>query len=507
MLRPAEDRGLPEGLGPHGRGSYWIESTPPTSHPRLDEDVVVDVAVVGGGIAGLSAAWELTRAGRTVAVLEARRIVSGATGHTTGRLSSLHPYLYRPLHKAQGADAARLYARSQQDAVEHVIRTAERLGIDCEVERRPSHVFVQDPDEVAELRDEGEAVREAGLPAEFVTGTGLPFEVAGALRLDGQVQFHPRRYLIGLADAIVAAGGRVYEETRAVRLDEGDHCTVTTDGGHRVRARDVVLATLHPVFGGERPASRLATLRELVITTVIPEGRDLDGMYITRESNTRSVRTAPYGDGRRLLLITGESFSPGEGKATERYANLARWAYEHFGVTTFEHGWSAQDTKTGDQLPFIGPWHDGSGHVYAATGFARSGMSHGVMAGKLLAALLTGHRPAWADLYDPRRADAPVMETGHAETRQRTADRAVADIAPGSGDVLRIDGRPRAVYRDEDGALHALSAICSYSGCLVVFNEVDRAWESPCHGSRFDLDGMVLDGPATEPLEPVEIEE
>ncbi|MFI6518660.1 FAD-dependent oxidoreductase [Spirillospora sp. NPDC050679] len=507
MLRPAKDRRLPEGLGPHGRGSYWIESTPPTSYPRLDEDTAVDVAVVGGGIAGLSAAWELTRAGRTVAVLEARRVVSGATGHTTGRLSALHPYLYRPLHKAHGADAARLYAHSQQDAVEHVIRTAARLGVDCELELRPSHVFVTDPDEAAELRDEGEAVREAGLPAEFVTATGLPFEVAGALRLDDQVQFHPRRYLLGLAKAIVAAGGRVYERTRAVRLDEGDGCTLTTDGGHRVRARDVVLATLHPVFGGERPDPRLATLRELVITAVVPDDRDLDGMYITRASNTRSVRTAPYGDGRRLLLITGESFSPGEGKATERYANLARWAYDHFGITTFEHGWSAQDTKTGDQLPFVGPWPGCSGHVYAATGFARSGMSHGVMAGKLLAALMTGRRPAWADLYDPRREDAPVMESGAPGAQRRTGDRTVADIAPGTGDVVRIDGRPCAVYRDEDGALRALSAVCPYSGCLVVFNEVDRTWESPCHGSRFDLDGTVLDGPATEPLEPVEIKE
>ncbi|MFC6885538.1 MULTISPECIES: FAD-dependent oxidoreductase [Actinomadura] len=504
-----------ESLGPHGEGSFWIESSGTTSYPRLEGDLTADVAVVGGGIAGLCAAWELLRAGRSVVLLEARRIVTGVTGHTTGRVSALHPYLYRPLVKSLGTDGARLYARSQQDAVEHLVRTTTELGIDCALERRPSHLFVEADDEVADLRDEGEAAREAGLEAKFVDRIGLPFETAGALRLEGQIQFHPRRYLLGLAEAFVREGGRIYEQTRVVDLDEDGPCTLTTDGDARVRADDVVLATLFPVFGRPTLDTRLSALRELVVTAPMPPDQDLDGMYITREHGTRSVRTAPYRDGR-LLLVTGESFSPGSGDAAERYARLAGWARDAFGVTEFTHRWSAQDTKTTDQIPFVGRRPGGSDHVYVTTGYARSGMSHAIMSSRLIAGLVAGRSPEWAELYDPRRVHParearPLLGAAASVARHLVADRAVtgsaADIPPGGGGVVRMGGEPCAVYRGEDGVARAVSAVCPHMRCVVAFNDVDRTWECPCHGSRFALDGTVLDGPARRPLEKRPIDE
>src|SRR3569833_1101675 len=196
--------------------SYWIESRPAGDHRPLSEDAEVDVAVVSGGIAGICTAWELVRAGRSVRVFETDRVAAAVTGHTPGRLSAAHPWIYRPLRERLGAEAARLYARSRQEAVDHVEATAGKLGIECQLERRPSHVFVLGDAQADGQRAETEAVRAAGLEAAFVTDTDLPFPVAGALRGEHQIQFHPRRYLVGLADATRADGGRVHERARVV---------------------------------------------------------------------------------------------------------------------------------------------------------------------------------------------------------------------------------------------------------------------------------------------------
>jgi Rieske Fe-S protein len=251
----------------------------------------------------------------------------------------------------------------------------------------------------------------------------------------------------------------------------------------------------------------------LVVAAPIPADRDPGGMYITRELSTRSVRTAPLPDGRRLLLITGEGFAPGAGHVAERYERLIDWAGRHFGASDITHRWSAQDTETTDTLPWIGR-APGTDHVFVATGYARSGMSHGVMTGRLLADLLTGRTPLWADLYDPSRVH-PAHEAS--KTAKNVAgiaghyvgDRAagwtgsIEDVPKGGGRVLTVGGRPCAVHRDEHGNLTAVSATCPHRGCVVAFNETERTWECPCHGSRFAADGSLLNGPANQPLAPV----
>ncbi|MFI0354902.1 FAD-dependent oxidoreductase [Actinomadura sp. 9N407] len=488
--------------------SYWMASSEATSYQAIEGDIEVDVAVVGGGIAGLATAWEATRAGRTAVVIEADRIAAGVTGYTTGRLSSAHPWIYKPLRDSLGLDAARLYARSQQEAVEHVERIAAELGIDCDLERRPSHVYVESRDRVEALKAETDAVREVGLPASFVTETDLPYDVAGALRVEDQVQFHPRRYLTALAEDLVRRGGQVYERTRVVDVAEGSPHRLTTRNGATITARDVVIATLFPIVEHALLSFRLTPLRELVIAAPIAEEDDPGAMYITRQENTRSVRTAPYRDGQRLLLITGESFSPGNHDVAEHHRLLVEWTREHFKVDAIDYWWSAQDLDTADKVPYVGRVAD---HLYVATGYARSGMSHGIMSGRLLAGLLTGDEPEWTHLYDPRRAHLerearPVISAGMStmrhfiEDRLRTPAGTLDDVRPGTGAVIRHDGHHCAAYREDDGTPHLLSARCTHLGCLVSFNGMEKVWECPCHGSRFAPDGAVLQGPATTGL-------
>ncbi|MFC9847972.1 FAD-dependent oxidoreductase [Streptomyces sp. NPDC060223] len=504
---------MDKAMGEHG--SYWIETAPTgPPHPPATADLTVDVAVVGAGIAGLSAAWELARSGRSVAVLEADRIAVGVTGHTTAKLTALHTLIYDRLRHTRGAEAAKLYGRSQLEAIEHAAAIVRELDIDCDWEEKAAFTYTQDTGAVDQLKAEADAAREAGLPAEFVTETGLPFPVAGAVRVTEQAQFHPRKYLLALADDLVRAGAVIHEGTRVVALKEGEPCRLTTEAGVTVTATDVVVATHYPVFDRALLFTRLSPRRELVVAAPIPSERDPHGMFITLDQRTRSVRTAPYTDGQRLLIVTGEHFTPGTGDVEERFARLADWAEAHFGKLTFTNRWAAQDNDSTDSVPLVGPLHVGSRHTYVATGFGGWGMSGGIMAGRLLSDLITGRQPSWSELYDPRRVRSAVREApaflkhqahvaGHfvGDRLPAISGASVDSIAPGDGAVVRVGGHRCAVHRDTDGQLHAVDARCTHLGCLVAFNRAEGAWECPCHGSRFSSDGEILQGPATRPLE------
>ncbi|MDI5962604.1 FAD-dependent oxidoreductase [Streptantibioticus silvisoli] len=540
--------------------SYWAQTADARPYPALDEDINADVAVAGGGMAGVCAAWELARLGRSVVVLEAERVAGGVTGHTTGKLSVQHGLVYARLREALGPAAARMYAESQADAVEHVVATAAELGVRCGIERRPAWVYAAEPGAAAgqdaAVAAEAAAAREAGVPAELFDTADLPFPTGAALRVGDQVQFHPRRYLLALADDLARHGGRVFENTRVTGLHEGRPVRVTTSAGHTVTAADVVLATHYPVLDGSTAFTRLIPRRELVVASPVDAGRAPDGMYMTPFGGVRSVSGAPLDGGRRLLIVAGERSRTGDPGVTARFGRLAAWARERFGVRAFSHHWATQDNWTTDGVPYVGRFRPSSRHVYVATGFGGWGLSGGAMAGRLLADLVWDGEAEWSALYDPRRArpaggsgvagasgiaggagaagaagaakatgaageigtagaGRAAEVTGSADRGAPAVPRAFADdplpaahgpqgmaaIEPGGGAVVRLHGLPCAIHRDDVGALHAVSAVCPHLGCLVAFNDAELSWDCPCHGSRFGTDGRLLNGPATAPLE------
>lgn len=495
--------------------SYWMDSSPRTAYPRASGQIRVDVAVIGGGIAGLSTAYELKQRGKTVAVVEAGRIAASVTGYTTAKITSLHTLIYTDLVANFGEDQARLYGESQQAGLARIAHWVETLGIDCDFERQSSFTYAVDPSETDRLRHEAGIAAALGLPASFVTETDLPFPVIGAVRFDGQAQFHPRQYLLALAADIPGDGSHVLEQTRMLEVDDGEPCTVVCDSGEIV-AKDVVVATHYPVLDRGMMFARLEPHRDVVVAGLLPSGRTLDGMYISTEDSTHSVRTAPHRDGR-LLIVGGEPWKTGHDENIKaRYDRLAGWTADTFGVTALSYQWSTQDNTTADGVPYIGLFHPGTEHVYVTTGFRGWGMTNGALTGLLLADLIEHGDNPWTQLYDPRRVKPAVSAKTFlkvqvdalkgliGEAFKPAQVDSVEEIAPGEGAIARVAGDKAAVYRDESGQLHCLSHRCTHLGCVVHFNNAEKSWDCPCHGSRFSYDGAVLQGPANRPLERLE---
>jgi glycine/D-amino acid oxidase-like deaminating enzyme/nitrite reductase/ring-hydroxylating ferredoxin subunit len=493
------------------RPSLWLGTTAETAYPALDRSVSADVAVVGGGIAGITAAYLLTRAGRSVAVVDAKRIVHGATGYTTAKITAAQGTTYTDVRKGFGAEGARVYADANRTALERIAEIVDADRIDCEFERKPNYVYCETPDERSTVTHEVEAARAAGLGGELVEETPLPFPVECAFRLDGQAQFHPRKFLLRLAELVSAEGGHVFEETRVTGVKEDGSLRVVTEHGE-IRTRDVVLATHLPILDRGFFFAKAHPDRSYALACRVRPDQDPHGMYINVSPPTRSVRTA-RDDGGLLLVLSGEGHKPGAEPDTEaRYRALEDFARTHWGSNDFPFRWSTQDYNAVDKVPYVGRLTRRSDHVYVATAFKKWGMTNGVAAALILTDLILGRENPWAALYDSKRlkplASAPAFVKENASVarhffgdRLSRGDTTAADeLSPGDGKTLKVDGKKTAAYRDVAGTLHLLSPVCTHMGCHVNWNPAEQSWDCPCHGSRFAGDGRVIQGPAVKDL-------
>ena len=487
------------------RVSLWLDGAVHPERPALERDIEVDVVVIGAGIVGLSAALELRRGGAEVAVLEGRRVAFGVSGNTTAKLSSLHGLAYESIASTHGPDTARIYGEVNEWGIDRVERIAAELAIDCDLRRKPNFTYTEETERRGEVEAEVEAASAAGLPATYVERTELPFEVAAAIRFDDQAEFHPVEYLLGLAAALDEDRPRVYEATRAVGVGGG---RVRTESGAEVSAERVIVATQMPFLDLGLFFARAYPMRSYATSVRVP-GEVPQGMYLQAESPGRSLRAAPWQE-EELLIVGGQSHEMGRGDPVSSFAALERYARERFDAAEVEHRWSAHDYMPEDGLPYVGRATPFSDRVLTATGMRKWGLAMGVAAGQMLADEALGRENEWAATFDPRRlpplGSALTLLKHNAESGIHfIADRArrggrVADLAPGEGRVIGDGRRQKAVHRDEDGRLRAVSARCTHLGCIVQWNAAERTWDCPCHGSRFEPDGAVANGPAVRPL-------
>jgi glycine/D-amino acid oxidase-like deaminating enzyme/nitrite reductase/ring-hydroxylating ferredoxin subunit len=516
--REAMSAGLHRAIPPSraDRTSLWLATSESAVLPPLTGTDEVDVAVVGGGIVGLTTALLAAQQGRSVLIVEGARLASGVSGFTTAKVTAGHRLAYSRLERDHGADAARLYAEAQQAGLEIVRSLVQRYDIVCDLESLPNYVVAQDESELDAIEEEAAAARRAGLSARVVTDVDAPFPSVGAVELSDQSQFHPRRYLLGLADVVLQAGGKIAERSGVLEITGDGPYLVRTEHGE-VRATAVVVATNYPIVDPAFFATRIHPSRSYVVAARLAGDSWPSGMYINVGSPTRSVRTAPLEDGGRVAIVSGEGHRVGQEPSTEeRYALLERFMREHLDVGETLYRWSTQDAYSVDGLPFVGRVNDQD--LFVATGFAAWGMTNGTAAALTIVNDIAGKRLDWADVSALDRATVRASATDFVRENVNVAvqeitgalrgrDSQLADLGPGEADVVEFDGSAVAAYREPSGALHTVSAVCTHMGCKVSWNPAEASWDCPCHGSRFAPDGTVLHGPALRALEPVSTED
>ncbi|HEX2178011.1 MAG TPA: FAD-dependent oxidoreductase, partial [Actinomycetota bacterium] len=454
--------------------SIWVETAAQTSYPPLPRSgMSFEVAVIGGGIAGLTTALLLKRAGFSVALLEARRIASGTTGYTTAKVTSLHGLTYDKLIREQGEHKARQYAGASQAALELIASLVAEDGIDCGFERRPAFTYTEDPDRVADIEAEVQAARALGLPAALTTTTDLPWEILAAVQFQDQAQFHPRRYALGVAELIEGDGCRIFEETRALDIDAGDNRAIIKTEHGDVNAGYVVQATHLPFHDPAGLFARAAPSRSYCLAVEI-EGEVPQGMYLSADNPVRSLR--PHrSDRTEYLLAGGEGHKVGQGDfTTTRYAKLEAWARDRFNVKAVDFRWSAQDYMPADEVPYIGRLSPNSERLFVATGFRKWGMTGGTAAAMILRDLIVGRTNPWAEVFDATRLDfapsaAKLIKENANVAKRFFGDRLSALVAPeidtlkpGEGAIVRTGQGKVAAYREVGGMVKAVSPICTH---------------------------------------------
>jgi glycine/D-amino acid oxidase-like deaminating enzyme/nitrite reductase/ring-hydroxylating ferredoxin subunit len=483
--------------------SLWLAALPATTYPPPSDERAFDVLVLGGGITGLTTALLLKRRGARVAVVEAGRVGAGVSGNNTAKVTALQSTVLTSIGRTRGAEVADEYAARSRAAVELVAELSSAEGVDCDLERRDAFTVAVRDAELADVEREYEAARRAGLPVEMTAAVDLPYPVAGAVRLPDQVAFHPVKYVSGLAAAVDGDGCRVFERTRALRVTEGRPVQIETTRGALTGDR-VVVATHYPIWDRGLYFARMESSRSYCVAARV-RGEPARGMSITTGADTWSYRSA--GD---LMIVLGAGHPTGaRGVDHSCYTAVEEHLRERWDVEQVVHRWSAQDPMPYDHTPMIGSYTPGNTRMYVASGFAKWGLTGGTMAAAILSEQLTGG--PGTDVFSPHRLSPrglPQLARINAKAGvDLVGDRlmpgqisSAADLAPDSAGVVRSGVDRTGVYRDPDGGLHAVSMRCTHLGCLVRFNAAEKSWDCPCHGSRFDVDGEVLEGPAVRPL-------
>jgi glycine/D-amino acid oxidase-like deaminating enzyme/nitrite reductase/ring-hydroxylating ferredoxin subunit len=496
------------------RGSYWLQTTPAgPAHPRLTPGERADVAVIGGGLVGVTTALLLARAGVDVVLLEAATLGSGVSGATTSKVTSLHGMAYAELAAQLGPERARMYGEANERALAWMRDLVAGEDLRCDWRERTAWTYTVDPGRGDEIAREAHAAAEAGVPATLAPIAPLPFQTAAAVHVEHQAECHARRYVLAVAQLAERAGARIFEDTRVRGVDDGTPCTVQTEHGDLLADR-VVVATHYPILDRGVYFARLEAQRSYCVAARA-DGEVPEGMFYGVDGSGRSLRTAPLDDGGTLVIAGGEGHKVGEnGDAGRHYRVLWEWLREHIAVEPrTAYRWSSQDSRAPDGLPYAGPLHPRTERLYVITALRKWGFTNGTAGAHVVAAHLTAGEDPAAALLDPNRVNLraslkPLIVQNAEVAKHFIGDRLAspdadgpAALAPGDAALLRCGGRKVAAYRDGDGQLHAVSATCTHLGCELRFNAAETSWDCPCHGSRFGVDGEVLEGPAVDPLE------
>ena len=491
---------------------YWREGLDLPKFDPLKEDLEVDVAIVGGGITGITAAYLLVKEGVKVALLEASQLLNGTTGHTTAKITAQHGLIYDEFISHFGKSKARLYYEANIEALEFIKNTIDENKISCEFSKEDAYLYSTSESYAMKIEKEHNAYKALNIDGDLLYE--IPFEVNlhNALVMRDQAQFHPLKYLAVLLKKVQEAGALIFEETTAVNVEQDSQGThVLTRDGHRVTCNRVLACSHFPFYEGTGLYfSRMYADRSYILA--VKAKKDYPGgMFYNVDPPNRSLRSTEM-NGETLILIGGESHKTGQGKDTlEHYKALETFGETLLGTQEVLYRWSAQDLITLDKVPYIGELSSLQPHVLVATGYRKWGMTNGTAAALLLADLVLNRKNRFKDLFSPSRfvADPSLKKffMDNADVAKHLIagkfdqpSTEIESLANDEGAVVTINGKRKGAYKDSDGKVYIVDTTCTHIGCEVNWNHGDRTWDCPCHGSRFSYTGEVIEGPAEKPL-------
>lgn len=456
------------------------------------------VVIIGGGMAGVLTAYQLKRRGIDAIVLERDEIGRTCTAHTTAKITSLHGIIYQKIAKTYGKEKARQYYQSQQQAIQDYKDVIEECHIDCDFESK-SHVMYT-VDHRDKLAMEYECVKELGIPAEWIDSSPLPFRIQGGIVFPNQAQFHPLKFLDQLVERL-----QVFTHCQATRIDSDG--TVEVNHHYEVKAESVVIATHYPIINSKGfYFTRLDQERSYVLALSQPDGFDIHNMYIDENEKGHSFR--PYKD---MLIMGLGNHRSGKKNLPDYYKQLEGEALKWFPDAKIEYHWSNQDCMSVDQIPYIGVYSKKLPNFYVATGFYQWGMSNSMVSANVISDLIATGKSRYEELYSPSRHQwsglGSFIENGAISVVHLTKqlihmkNDEISQIKQGDAGIVKLDGQVVGVYKDEENQLHVVDTKCPHLGCQLAWNPNEKTWDCPCHGSRFDIDGHLIEDPAQKDLD------
>ncbi len=497
--------------------SLWFSDIEQPEFPVLTDKQSSDIVVIGGGIVGVTTALLLQEEGYNTILVESRRLACGASGHTSAKITTQHQAKYTELIKKLGKSKATHYVEASQAGAELIKELIKKYNIKCDYQELPAYVYTVEKDNLAQLQKEQAYAAEIGLNYQYKKRIpSLPFAIAGGLELPGQAQFNPVKYIFGLAEAFVKAGGRIYENSRVYKFKLGQSNWVFTPEG-LIDTRKIIVATHFPIydFYSAFPA-RMYGERSYIVA-LKPNAPLPKGMFISLERPILSLRTMKYQQ-QTLILAGGSGHRTGAYKKHKSpYEIIFTNIINYYPKSEIVSQWSAQDYITLDKMPYVGklaPWRR---NVLVATGYAKWGIALGSGSALLLRDLVINDRHHWENVFSPNRLDmlysfGALLNNGYQYLKHYIGDRIshktchMRKIPAGHGGIVNINGRAVGVFHHPDGMFFGIKPYCTHLGCMLHFNRAEMSWDCPCHASRFTYDGRVIESPANRDLEKIDLE-
>lgn len=497
--------------------SLWMATKDVPLYKPLEDNIATDICIIGAGIAGLTTAYLLSTQGKKVIVLDDGPIISGETRRTTAHITNANDDRYHEMIRIHGVEKATLIAESETEAIAQIERIVQDEKIDCDFERLSGYLFPGPNTDEKDIDTELDATHAVGLKnVERLEKNPLETIKGPCLHFPEQAQFHPLKYLSGLAKAITKHGGQIYAHSRVTAIEENEPpFTVTLENGKTVKASFLVVATNGPINDNAAVFTKQSPYRTFVIGIRVPKGSIHKALYWDMMDPYHYIRLQKDDEHptKEILIIGGEDHRTGkENDAKERYKKLEAWARTHFSVegdTVYQ--WSGQVLETIDGIAMIGQKPGGHAHSLIATGDSGQGMTHGTIAGMLLTDIIGHSKNAWTDVYAPNRTRIGSLGNFLQENMETAAGivtdylspgevKHLEDVAPGHGAIMRQGITKIALYRDTEGTMFAHTAVCPHKGCMIRWNDGEKSWDCPCHGSRYNAYGEVLNGPSIKNL-------